>query len=80
MDSTDSILDEAMVDMKERLDEAKELVAIAIAEEQKLKRARQEAVDAANMWNEKADTALQNSDIASTSEARQRKQQHLDYR
>ena len=78
VDRTESLLDEAVVDMKERLDEAKELVAIAIAEEQKLKHAHQMAVDAANMWNEKADAALQNNDIASTSEARQRRQQHLD--
>ena len=78
VDGTESLLDEAVVDMKERLDEAKELVAIAITEKQKLKRAHQMAVDAANMWNEKADAALQNNDIASTSEARQRRQQHLD--
>jgi len=78
VDSAESLLDKAVVDMKVRLDEAKDLVAIAIADEEVLKRAYQEAVDAANMWGEKADAALQNQDTARASEAQRRKQHHLN--
>lgn len=77
MDGSESLLEKAVVDMKARLNEAKDLVAVAIAEEQRLKRAYQEAVDAAKMWGEKADDALQNRDIALASEAQQRKRHHL---
>ena len=78
VDGAESLLDKAIVDMKEHLDEAKDLVATAIAEEQGIKRAYQEAVDTANMWGEKADVALQNRDIARASEARQRNRYYLD--
>lgn len=78
VDNTESLLEKAVVDMKARLNEAKDLVAAAIAEEQRLKRAYQEAVDTAKMWGEKADTALQNRDIALASEAQQRKRYHLN--
>ena len=44
VDGAESSLDKAIVDMKERLAEAKELVATAIAEEQRLNRAYQEAI------------------------------------
>ena len=78
VDGAESLLGKAVVDMKARLNEAKDLVAAAIAEEQRLKRAYQEAVDTAKMWGEKADTALQNRDIALASEAQQRKRYHLN--
>lgn len=78
MDGAESLLEKAVVDMKARLNEAKDLVAAAIAEEQRLKRAYRDAVDAANVWGEKADTALQNRDIARASEAQQRKRYHLN--
>ena len=78
VDGAESLLENAVVDMKARLNEAKDLVAAAIAEEQRLKRAYQEAVDTAKMWGEKADTALQNRDIALASEAQQRKRHHLN--
>ena len=77
-DDAEASLDKAIIDMKERLAEAKELVATAIADEQRLKRAYQEAVGTAKVWDEKADAALQNRDIARAGEARQRKQQHLN--
>lgn len=78
VDGAESLLDKAIVDMKERLDEAKDLVATAIAEEQRLKRAYQEAIDTANVWSEKADAALQNLDTAQASEAQQLKRHYLD--
>lgn len=78
VDGAESLLETAVVDMKARLDEAKDLVAAAIAEEQRLKRAYQEAVDTANVWSGKADVALQNRDIARASEAQQRKRHHLN--
>lgn len=77
-DDAEASLDKAIIDMKERLAEAKELVATAIADEQRLKRAYQEAIGTAKVWDEKADAALQNRDIARAGEARQRKQQHLN--
>lgn len=78
VDGAESLLDKAIVDMKKRLDEAKDLVATAIAEEQKLKRVYQEAVDTANIWAEKADVALQNRDIARANEAQRRERHHLN--
>ena len=78
VDGAESLLDKAIINMKVRLDEAKDLVAIAIAEEETLKRAYQEAVDTANVWSEKADTALQNRDVARAGEAQRRRQHHLN--
>lgn len=78
VDGAESLLDKAVVDMKAQLNEAKDLVAAAIAEEQRLKRAYQEAVDTANVWDEKANAALQNRDITRASEAQQRKRYHLN--
>ena len=76
-EGAESVLDKSVIDMKKRIATAKELVAAAIAEEQRLKRAYQEAVDAAEGWAKKADDALQNQDIAAVQEARQNKQQQL---
>lgn len=78
VDGAESRLEQTVVDMKTRLNKAKDLVATAIAEEQRLKRAYQEAIDTADMWGEKADAALQNRDIARASEAQQRKRHHLN--
>ncbi len=74
-DGAESVLDQTVTDMKKRISEAKGLVAAAIAEEQRLKQAHREAVDAAEVWAKKADDALQNRDIAAAREARQNKQQ-----
>lgn len=78
VEGTESLLDKAIVDMKVRLDEAKDLVAIAIADEQTLKRTYQEAIDTANVWSKKADTALQNQDTTRAREAQRRRQHHLN--
>ena len=77
IDDTESVLDKTIVDMKERLAEAKDLVATAIAEEQRLKRAYHEAIDSAEIWAKKADAALQAKNLERASDARQRQQQHL---
>ena len=77
VDDTESALGKAIVDMKARLAEAKDLVATAIAEEQRLKRAYQEAMDSAEIWGKKADAAAQVEDLEWATEARQRQQQHL---
>jgi len=76
-EGTESALDKTILDMKKRLSEAKQLVATAIAEEQRLKRSYQEAVDTAKEWSQKADAALRNRDIERATEARCRKQQQL---
>ena len=77
VDGTESVLNKAIVDMKKRLAEAKDLVATAIAEEQRLKRSYQEAMDTAEIWSKKADIALQKDNLEQASEAQQYKQQHL---
>lgn len=77
VDDTESALDKTIVNMKARLAEAKDFVATAIAEEQRLKRAYQEATDSAEIWRKKADAASQAEDLERASEARQRRQQHL---
>ncbi len=77
VDDTESALDKTVVNMKARLAEAKDLVATAIAEEQRLKRAYQEAMDSAEIWAEKADAASQVEDLDRAHDARQRQQQHL---
>ena len=63
--------------MKARLDEAQDLVATAIAEEQRLKRAYQDAIDTAEIWGKEVDTASQIDDHGRASKARQREQQYL---
>ena len=61
--------------MKKRLIEAKDLVATAIAEEQRLERAYQEAIDAAKVWGNKADAAERQGNHERASEAHQGKQE-----
>ena len=77
VDDTEYALDKTIFDMKARLAEAKDLVATAIAEEQRLKRAYQEAMDAAEIWRKKADAAAQVEDLEQANDARQRQLQHL---
>ena len=77
VDGTESLVDKTILDMKKRLAEAKDLVATAIAEEQRLKRAYQEAIDAAEIWGKRTDDASQKGDHVRASEAQQHKQRHL---
>ena len=70
-------LEKTINDMKKRIVEAKELVATAIAELQRLKRTHQEAVNTAGIWGKKADAALHNSNKKRATEARQCEQQYL---
>lgn len=77
VEGTESFLNAAVLDMKKRLIEAKDLVATAIAEEQRLKRAYQEAVDAAKVWDNKADAAEQQGNHRRASEAHQCKQEYM---
>ena len=76
-DGAESVLDKTVADMKKRLAEAKDLVATAIAEEERLKQIHQAAVDAAEAWTKKADAALENQDITGAREARQHKEQQM---
>ena len=75
--SAESDLDKTVADMKKRIAVAKELVAEAIAEKERLKQSHQEAINAVEVWAKKADAALQDGDIAAAREARQRKQQQV---
>jgi phage shock protein A len=72
-----SPLEKTIADMKKRIAAAKGLVATAIAEVQRLKRAYQETVNTAEMWDKKADAASQDGDAERATAAQQRKQQHL---
>lgn len=75
-DGSESLIDKAILDMKKRLAAAKDLIATAIAEEQRLKRAYQDAIDTAETWGKRADDALQREDHVRASEAQQHKQQY----
>ncbi len=76
-DGSESLVDKTILNMKKRLAEAKDLIAAAIAETQRLRRTYQEAIDTAEIWGKKADDALQKGDHVRASEAQQHKQQHL---
>ena len=77
VDGSKSLVDETILDMKRRLAAAKDLVATAIAEEQRLKRAYQEAIDTAEVWDKRANDASQKGGPVRASEAQQHKQRHL---
>lgn len=77
VDGTESLLDKIIFDMRNRIAEAKDLVATAMAEEQRLKRAYQEAIDTAEIWGKEVDTASQMDDPGRASKARERERQHL---
>ena len=77
VDGSGSLVDQAILDMKERFAEAKDLVATGIAEEQRLKRAYQDAIDTAKTWDKRAADALQKGDHVRANEAQQHKQRHL---
>ena len=77
VDGNQSVVDKTILDMKNRLAEAKDLVATAMAEEQRLRRAYQEAIDAAEIWGKRAAAALQAGDLAGASKAQQHKQRYL---
>ena len=76
-DGSESLVDKTILNMKKRLAEAKDFIAAAIAETQRLRRTYQEAIDTAEIWGKKADDALQKGDHVRASEAQQHKQQHL---
>ena len=75
-ESAEFVLNKTVLDMKKRLSEAKELVATAMAEEQRLLKAYREAVDTAKEWSQKADIALRNADTATARDALQHQHQH----
>ena len=77
VDSSESVLDKIVIDMKKRIAAGKNLVAGAIAEEERLKQGHQAAVDAAETWAKKADAALENRDITGARAARQHKEQQM---
>lgn len=72
---TESDLDKTVVDMKKRIAVAKELVAEAIAEKERLKRAHQEAVDALDVWLKKGHFALLAGNLQEALEIQQQRQQ-----
>ena len=72
-ENNQSPLEKVIVDMKKRIAEAKELVATAIAEEQRLRQAYHEATETAQVWNEKVDATLQDGQTKNVKDA----QQHL---
>ena len=77
VEGSQPVVDATIHDMKKRIAEAKDLVATAIAEARRLKRAYQEATDTAETWDKRANDASQKGDHARTTEAQQQRQQHL---
>ncbi len=75
VNGAESDLDKTVVDMKKRIAVAKELVAEAIAEKNRLEQSHQEAINAVEVWAKKAEAAAKDGDIAGARAARQRKQQ-----
>ena len=71
-------IEKNIVDMKKRIAEAKELVATAIAEEQRLRQAYHEAAETAQVWREKVDVTSQNGQTKSVKDAQQHFQRAND--
>ncbi len=65
-------IDKVITDMRQRISEAKNLVAEAVAEERRLAKAYHEAVVIAKRWGQNAEEALRNTDTELANVARQR--------
>ena len=74
---SESVLEKTITDMKQQIQKAKKLVATAIADEQKLKRAYREAIDAANRCENRVDILIQNNDDQEANELRQQSKKYL---
>ena len=70
-ENNNSAIDKTVEVMKKQIQNAKKIVATAIADEQKLKRAYREAIDAANRCEHRMNTLLQNNNEQQASEVRQ---------
>ncbi len=70
-ETNNSSIDTTVEVMKKQIQNAKKIVATAIADEQKLKRAYREAIDAANRCEHRMNTLLQNNNEQQASEVRQ---------
>ncbi len=76
-EKSESVLEKMITDMKQQIQKAKKLVATAIADEQKLKRAYREAIDAANRCENRVDILLQNNDDQEANELQQQRKKYL---
>lgn len=74
----EKILNQLIVDMKEQLIDAKKQVAVAIADEKKLKKKYDSEVEKAKEWEKKAMTAVQSGRDDLAKKALKRKQEHDD--
>lgn len=74
---SEPVLEKTIEDMKQQIQKAKKLVATAIADEQKLKRAYREAIDAANRCENRVDILLQNNDDQEANELQQQSKKYL---
>lgn len=74
---SESVLEKSIADMKQQIQMAKKLVATAIADEQKLKRAYREAIDAANRCENRVNILLQNNDDQEANELQQQSKKYL---
>ena len=70
-ENNNSTIDKTVEVMKKQIQNAKKIVATAIADEQKLKRAYREAIDAANRCEHRMNTLLQNNNEQQANEVRQ---------
>ncbi len=77
VEMSESVLEKSIEDMKQQIQKAKKLVATAIADEQKLKRAYREAIDAANRCENRVNILLQNNDDQEANELQQQSKKYL---
>ena len=76
-EKSESVFQKSISDMKQQIQKAKKLVATAIADEQKLKRAYREAIDAANRCENRVNILLQNNDDQEANELQQQSKKYL---
>lgn len=76
-ENSESVVEKSLSDMKQQIQKAKELVATAIADEQKLKRTYREAIDAANRCDNRVNILLQNNNDQQANELQQQRKKYL---
>lgn len=77
-EDNDSHLNKAVEDMKKQIQAAKEIIAVAIADEQKLKRAYREAIDAYKRCEHRSNTLSQNNNEQHANEIRQQAKKYQE--
>lgn len=77
-EKNEPVHEKTLEDMKKQVQKAKDLVATAIADEQKLKRAYRDAVNAADRCENRVSMLLQNNEEQHANEIRQQSRKYLE--